>query len=326
MTSTSLISKIGNTPLIYLKKASEISGCKIFGKAEVLNPGESVKDRAALYILNDAIKNGKLKKGGTIVEGTAGNTGIGIAIIAKELGIKTVIVIPETQSKEKKDTLRQLGAELIEVPAVPYDNPNNYVKHAKKVADDIGGYWGNQFDNTINQLAHIETTAEEIWTQTNGEVDGFICASGTGGTISGVSIGLKRHNSNIKIAVSDPLGSALYNHFKSGNLVMNGSSITEGIGTSRITKNYEGALLDDAFQINDTDALNIVFDLLRDDGLCLGSSSGINVAGAIELGKKMGPNKIIVTILCDSGTRYASKLFNREFLKSKGLPCPDWIK
>jgi cysteine synthase A len=219
-----------------------------------------------------------------------------------------------------------LGAELIEVPAVPYDNPNNYVKHAKKVADDIGGYWGNQFDNTINQQAHIETTAEEIWTQTNGEVDGFICASGTGGTISGVSIGLKKHNKNIKIAVSDPHGSALYSHFKNGKLVMNGSSITEGIGTSRITKNYEGALLDDAFQINDTDALNIVFDLLNDDGLCLGSSSGINVAGAIELGKKMGPNKIIVTILCDVGTRYASRLFNREFLKSKGLPCPDWIK
>jgi cysteine synthase len=326
MTTASLISKIGNTPLIYLKKASEISRCKIYGKAEFLNPGESVKDRAALYILNDAIKNGKLKKGGTIVEGTAGNTGIGITLIAKELGIKTVIVIPDTQSKEKKDTLRQLGAELIEVPAVPYDNPNNYVKHAKKVADDIGGYWGNQFDNTINQQAHIETTAEEIWTQTNGEIDGFICASGTGGTISGVSIGLKKHNKNIKIAVSDPLGSALYSHFKTGKLVMNGSSITEGIGTSRITKNYEGALLDDAFQINDTDALNIVFDLLRDDGLCLGSSSGINVAGAIKLGKKMGPNKIIVTILCDVGTRYASRLFNREFLKSKGLPCPDWIK
>ncbi|NCU55230.1 MAG: cysteine synthase A, partial [Candidatus Fonsibacter ubiquis] len=266
MNSTSLIDKIGNTPLIYLKKASEISGCKIYGKAEFLNPGESVKDRAALYILNDAIKNGKLKKGGTIVEGTAGNTGIGIAIIAKELGIKTVIVIPETQSKEKKDTLRELGAELIEVPAVPYDNPNNYVKYAKKVADDIGGYWGNQFDNTINQLAHIETTAEEIWTQTNGEVDGFVCASGTGGTISGVSIGLKKHNKNIKIAVSDPLGSALYSHFQTGKLIMNGTSITEGIGTSRITKNYEGALLDEAFQINDTDALNIVFDLLHDDG------------------------------------------------------------
>ena len=241
MTQSKLINSIGNTPLIYLKKASEISGCKIFGKAEFLNPGESVKDRAALYILNDAIKNCKLKKGGTIVEGTAGNTGIGIAIIAKELGIKTVIVIPETQSKEKKDTLRELGAELIEVPAVPYENPNNYVKYAKKVADDIGGYWGNQFDNTINQQAHIETTAQEIWTQTNGEVDGFICASGTGGTISGVSIGLKKHNENIKIAVADPHGSALYSHFETGKLIMNGTSVTEGIGTSRITKNYEGA-------------------------------------------------------------------------------------
>jgi cysteine synthase A len=326
MSNSDIINKIGNTPLIYLKKPSELSGCKIYGKAEFLNPGQSVKDRAALYILNDAIKRGKLKKGGTIVEGTAGNTGIGIALIAKELGIKTIIVIPETQSPEKKQTLKDYGAELIEVPAVPYSNPNNYVKYAKKVADDIGGYWGNQFDNTVNQQAHIETTAEEIWTQTNGEVDGFVCASGTGGTISGVSIGLKKHNKNIKIAVSDPFGSALYSHFKTGELIMTGSSITEGIGTSRITENYKGALLDDAFKINDTDALNIIFDLLRDDGLCLGSSSGINVAGAIELGKKMGPNKTIVTILCDVGTRYTSRLYNREFLKSKGLPCPDWIK
>jgi cysteine synthase A len=326
MNQSKLINSIGNTPLIYLKKASDLSGCKIYGKAEFLNPGESVKDRAALYILNDAIKKNKLKKGGTIVEGTAGNTGIGIALIAKELGIKTVIVIPDTQSQEKKDTLRQLGADLIEVPAVPYDNPNNYVKYAKKVAEDISGYWGNQFDNIINQQAHIETTAEEIWTQTNGEVDGFVCSSGTGGTISGVSIGLKKHNKNIKIAVSDPFGSALYSHFKTGKLTMTGSSITEGIGTSRITENYKGALLDDAFQINDTDAVNIVFDILHDDGLCLGSSSGINVAGAIELGKKMGPDKTIVTILCDVGTRYKSRLFNREFLKSKGLPCPDWIK
>ena len=266
MIQNKIINSIGNTPLIYLKKASEISGCKIFGKAEFLNPGESIKDRAALYIINDAIKKGKLKSGGTIVEGTAGNTGIGIALIAKELGIKTVIVIPNTQSQEKKNTLKQLGAELIEVPAVPFDNPNNYVKYAKKVADDIGGYWGNQFDNTINQQAHIETTAEEIWTQTNGEVDGFICASGTGGTISGVSIGLKKHNKNIKIAVADPHGSALYSHFNTGNLIMSGTSVTEGIGTSRITKNYEGASLDDAFQINDTDALNIVFDLLKNDG------------------------------------------------------------
>jgi len=325
MSNSKIINVIGNTPLIYLNRASELSGCKIYGKAEFLNPGQSVKDRAALYIINDAIKQGKLKKGGTIVEGTAGNTGIGIALVAKELGIKTIIVIPETQSPEKKQTLKDYGAELIEVPAVPYSDPNNYVKYAKKVAQEKNAYWGNQFDNTINQQAHIETTAQEIWTQTNGELDGFVCSSGTGGTISGVSIGLKKHNKNIKIAISDPHGSALYNHFTTGELKINGSSITEGIGTSRITENYKGAILDHAFQINDTDALNNIFDLLKNDGLSLGASSGINIQGAIELGKKIGPNKIIVTILCDIGQRYASKLYNIEFLKSKGLPSPEWL-
>jgi len=322
---------IGNTPLIYLKKASEISNCKIFGKAEFMNPGLSVKDRAALYILKDALKNKKLNKGGTIVEGTAGNTGIGIALIAKELGIKSVIVIPNTQSQEKKDELKRLGAEIIEVPAVPYSNPNNYVKYAKKICEEIakkdinGAYWGNQFDNTINLQAHVETTAKEIIIQTNGEIDGFVCASGTGGTIAGVSIGLKKYNKDIKVAVCDPMGSALYSHFKNGKLEMTGSSITEGIGTSRITGNYKNAIIDDAFQIQDQTALDIIFDLVKDEGLCLGSSSGINIAGAIELGKKIGPNKIIVTILCDVGRRYASKLFNPVFLKSKNLKFPNWL-
>jgi cysteine synthase A len=332
MKNQSVIDLIGNTPLIYLKKPSEVSGCNIYGKAEFLNPGQSVKDRAALYIINDAIKNNKLEKGGTIVEGTAGNTGIGIAMVANYYGINTKIVIPNTQSKEKKDALRNLGAELIEVDAVPYSDPKNYVKYSKNVADELSKknskkvYWANQFDNTINKLAHIETTSQEILKQTDNKVDAFTCSVGTGGTLAGTAEGLKKFNKNIITALSDPLGSSLFNFLKKNELSAAGSSITEGIGTSRITENFKNSLVDEAFQINDQYALDIIFDLLKNEGLSLGTSSGINVAGAIELGKKIGPNKNIVTILCDYGSRYASKLYNKKFLESKGLKAPNWLK
>ena len=331
MESNSIISQIGNTPLIKLKQASELTDCNIYGKAEYFNPGESVKDRAALFIVQDAIKRKLISKGGTIVEGTAGNTGIGLAIVCKEYDLKLKIVIPNTQSIEKKETLKKLGAELIEVDAVPYSNPKNYIKQSKQIAEDLnkksknGVYWANQFDNIINTEAHIKTTAEEIWSQTAGTVDGFTCAVGTGGTLDGVSIGLKNKNKNIKIALSDPMGSSLYSYINNKELKSIGNSITEGIGTARITKNFDKALIDYAFQTDDTEALNLVYDLIEDQRIVLGGSSGINIAGAIKLAKKMGPGKTIVTILCDHGKRYASKIFNKEFLKSKNLPIPNWL-
>jgi len=331
MDASSIISQIGNTPLVRLKQASELTGCNIYGKAEYFNPGESVKDRAALYIVKDALKRKLISKGGTIVEGTAGNTGIGLAIVCKEYDLKLKIVIPKTQSIEKKETLKKLGADLIEVDAVPYANPKNYIKQSKLIADDLskknsnGVYWANQFDNTVNSDAHIETTAKEIWNQTAGNVDGFTCAVGTGGTLAGVSIGLKNKNKHIKVALSDPMGSALYSHHKNNKLESNGSSITEGIGNGRITKNFDKALIDDAFQIDDIEALNLVYDLIEKQKIVLGGSSGINIAGAIKLAKQLGPGKTIVTILCDHGRRYASKIFNKEFLKSKNLPIPKWL-
>ena len=321
-----VVEAIGNTPLIKLRKASELTGCMILGKAEFMNPGQSVKDRAALYIIRDAIKRGELKPGGTIVEGTAGNTGIGLCVVANALGFKTVIVIPETQSQEKKDAIRQLGAELVEVPAVPYKNPNNYVKYSGRLAKAMGALWANQFDNVANRQAHIEGTGPEIWSQTNGKVSGFVSAVGSGGTLAGVSMALKRHNKDVRIALADPLGSALYSYYETGALKAEGSSITEGIGQGRITANLEGAVIDDAFQIHDREAVQIAFDLLEDEGLCMGGSTGINVAGAIRLAKQMGPGHTIVTVLCDYGTRYASKLFNPEFLRSKDLPVPHWLE
>ena len=331
METSSIISQIGNTPLVRLKQASELTGCNIYGKAEYFNPGESVKDRAALFIVEDAIKRKLISKGGTIVEGTAGNTGIGLAVVCKDFGLKLKIVIPRTQSIEKKETLRKLGAELIEVDAVPYSNPKNYIKQSKQIAEDLskkskkGVYWANQFDNIINTEAHIKTTSEEIWSQTAGSIDGFTCAVGTGGTLAGVSIGLKNKNKNIKIALSDPMGSSLYSYVKNNKLESTGDSITEGIGTGRITKNFDKALVDEAFQTNDTEALNLIYDLIEKQKIVLGGSSGINIAGAIKLAKKMGPGKTIVTILCDHGKRYASKIFNKDFLKSKNLPVPKWL-
>jgi cysteine synthase len=319
------IDAIGNTPLIKLRRASELTGCTILGKAEFMNPGQSVKDRAALYIIRDAIARGELKPGGTIVEGTAGNTGIGITVVANAMGFKSVIVIPETQSQEKKDALRQLGAKLVEVPAVPYKNPNNYVKYSGRLAKALGGVWANQFDNVANREAHLHTTGPEIWAQTDGKVDGFVCAVGSGGTLAGVSLALKQRNKNIKIALADPMGAALYSYYKTGELKSEGSSITEGIGQGRITKNLEGIIVDEAFQIPDSEAIPIAFDLLEHEGLCMGGSTGVNVAGAIHLARQLGPGHTIVTILCDFGTRYASKLFNPEFLRSKNLPVPAWL-
>ena len=331
MDTNSAIYQIGNTPLVRLKQASDITGCHIYGKAEYFNPGESIKDRAALFIVQDALKKKLISKGGTIVEGTAGNTGIGLAIVCKEYGLNLKIVIPKTQSIEKKETLKKLGAELIEVDAVPYANPKNYIKQSKQIAEDLnktnpnGVYWANQFDNIINTESHIQTTAAEIWSQTAGSIDGFTCAVGTGGTLAGVSIGLKSKNKNIKIALSDPMGSSLYSHIKNNKLESTGNSITEGIGTGRITKNFDKALVDDAFQTNDTEALNLVYDLIEKQKIVLGGSSGINIAGAIKLAKQMGPGKTIVTILCDHGRRYASKIFNKTFLKSQNLPIPKWL-
>jgi cysteine synthase A len=325
------IGAIGNTPLIKLKKASELTGCNILGKAEFLNPGGSVKDRAALAIIEDAEKKGEIRRGGLIVEGTAGNTGIGLALVGNARGYKTLIVIPETQSQEKKDMLRLAGAELKEVPAVPYKDPNNYVKWSGRIAEELkasnpnGVIWANQFDNIANRAGHYRTTGPEIWTQTDGKVDGFVSAVGTGGTLSGVAIALKERNKNIKIGLADPEGAALYSYYTTGELKAEGSSITEGIGQGRITKNVDGTPVDFAYRITDSEALPIVFGLLKDEGLCMGGSTGINVAGAIRLAKELGPGHTIVTILADFGTRYQSKLFNPEFLRSKNLPTPDWL-
>ena len=316
---------IGNTPLIRLRGPSELTGCEILGKAEFLNPGGSVKDRAALYIILDAEKRGLLQPGGVVVEGTAGNTGIGLALVGNARGYRTVIVIPETQSQEKKDMLRLCGAELREVPAVPYKNPQNYVHVSERLAKEMGAFWANQWDNTANRDGHILSTGPEIWAQTQGKVDGFTCAIGTGGTLAGVAIFLKGKNPTIRVAAADPLGAAMYSWFKTGELKSEGSSITEGIGQGRVTKNIEGAPVDDAYQIPDDEALPWVFRLLKEEGLCLGGSSGINVAGAVRLAKDLGPGHTVVTMLCDSGTRYQSKLFNPAFLKDKGLPFPDWL-
>ena len=327
-----VIEAIGNTPLIKLKHASEQTGCNILGKAEFMNPGQSVKDRAALFIIRDAITRGTLKPGGVIVEGTAGNTGIGIALVANALGFRSIIVIPETQSQEKKDMLRLCGAQLVEVPAAPYSNPNNYVRLSGRLAEQVaktepnGAIWANQFDNVANRNAHIETTAPEIWDQTGGKVDGFVCSVGSGGTLAGVGIGLKAKNSNIQIGIADPMGASLYSYYTTGVLKAEGSSITEGIGQSRITANLEGAPVDRAYQIPDAEAVPVVFDLLEHEGLCLGGSSGINVAGAIRMAKEMGPGHTIVTVLCDYGTRYQSKLFNPDFMRSKNLPVPEWLE
>jgi cysteine synthase A len=325
------VDAIGNTPLILLRKASEETGCTILGKAEFLNPGGSVKDRAALAIITDAERKGEIRKGGLIVEGTAGNTGIGLALVGNARGYKTLIVIPETQSQEKKDMLRLAGAELKEVPALPYKDPGNYIRVSERIANELknsnpnGVIWANQFDNVANRHGHYTTTGPEIWRQTGGKVDGFVSAVGTGGTLSGVSIFLKEQNPKVKIGLADPEGAALYSFFKTGELKSSGNSITEGIGQGRITKNVDGTPVDIPYLIPDSEALPIVFDLLKHEGLCLGGSSGINVAGAIRLAKDLGPGHTIVTILCDFGTRYQSKLFNPTFLKSKGLPQPDWL-
>jgi cysteine synthase len=327
----SVIETIGNTPLIRLKRASEETGCEIYGKAEFMNPGQSVKDRAGLFIIRDAEKRGLLRPGGVIVEGTAGNTGIGLTVVAKALGYRTVIVIPETQSQEKKDALRVLGAELIEVPAVPYRNPNNYVKLSGRLAEQLarsepsGAIWANQFDNEANREGHTRTTAEEIWQQTEGKVDGFVSAVGTGGTLAGVGIGLKAKNPAVKIALADPLGAALYSYYTTGELKAEGSSITEGIGQGRVTANLDGFRPDFSYQVPDEEALPIVFDLVQEEGMCLGGSTGINIAGAIRLARDLGPGHTIVTILADYGTRYQSKLFNPAFLREKNLPVPDWM-
>jgi cysteine synthase A len=327
-----IVEAIGNTPLIALRRASELTGCRILGKAEFMNPGQSVKDRAALFIIRDAVARGALRPGGVIVEGTAGNTGIGLALVANAMGYRTVIVIPDTQSQEKKDMLRLAGAELVEVPAVPYSNPNNYVKISGRIADELartepnGAVWANQFDNVANRLAHIETTGPEIFEQTNGEVDGFICAVGTGGTLAGVGMALKAAKPSVIIGLADPMGAALYSYYTSGELKSSGSSITEGIGQGRITANLVDAPIDVAYQIPDEEAIPLCFEMLEHEGLCLGGSSGINVAGAIRLARQLGPGHTIVTILCDYGTRYQSKLFNPEFLRSKGLPVPEWLE
>ncbi|CAN5356498.1 cysteine synthase A [soil metagenome] len=327
-----VIEAIGNTPLIKLKRASQETGCTILGKAEFMNPGQSVKDRAALAIIRDAERRGQLRPGGVIVEGTAGNTGIGIALVGNALGYRSVIVIPETQSQEKKDMLRLAGATLVEVPAVGYANPNNYVKVSGRLAAELaktepnGAVWANQFDNTANRQGHIDTTGPEIWAQTEGKVDGFICAVGTGGTLAGTGIALERFDSKITIGLADPMGAALHAFYTTGELKSEGSSITEGIGQGRITANLVDAPIEVSFQIPDAEAVPIVFDLLEHEGLCLGGSSGINVAGAIRLARQMGPGHTIVTILCDYGTRYQSKLFNPAFLRSKGLAVPGWLE
>ena len=320
-----LVNSIGHTPLIRLKGPSELTGCEIVGKAEFLNPGGSVKDRAGLYLILDAEKRGLLKPGGLIVEGTAGNTGIGLAIVGNARGYRTLIVIPETQSQEKKDMLRLCGAELMQVKAVPYKDPNNYVHVSERVAKERGAFWANQWDNTANQDGHYRSTGPEIWEQTGGRVDGFTCAIGTGGTLAGVSRYLKEKKPGVRIAVADPVGAAMYSWFKRGELKSEGSSITEGIGQGRVTKNVGMAIVDDAYQIPDAEALPVIFDLVKKEGLVLGGSSGINVAAAIRMARDLGPGHTVVTILADSGTRYQSKLFNPAFLREKGLPAPDWL-
>jgi len=327
-----LISAIGNTPLIRLNRVSQLTGCEIWGKAEFLNPGQSVKDRAALFIIHDAVKSGALKPGGTIVEGTAGNTGIGLTLVANSLGFKSVIVIPETQSQEKKDALRLYGAELIEVPAKPYKNPNNYIKISGRLAEKLnselpaGAIWANQFDNTANKRAHVETTGPEIWQQTNGRIDGFICAVGSGGTLAGVAEALRARSADVKIGLADPEGAALYNFYANGELKSSGNSITEGIGQGRITANLDGLTIDNPYQIPDAEALPYIFDLLEHEGLCLGGSSAINIAGAVRMARDLGPGKTIVTVLADYGNRYASKIFNPAFLREKSLPVPRWLE
>ncbi len=328
----SVIDAIGNTPLIRLAKVSELTGCEILGKAEFMNPGQSVKDRAALFIIRDAERSGKLRPGGMIVEGTAGNTGIGLTLIANALGYRTVIVIPDTQTQEKKDMLRLSGAQLVEVPAVPYRNENNYVHVSARLAVELarinpdGAVWANQFDNVANRQAHIETTGPEIWAQTGGRIDGFVSAVGTGGTLAGVGFALKMRNPDVAIALADPPGAALFSFYTTGELRAEGSSITEGIGQGRVTANLEGFTPDFSFQIPDEESIPVVFDLLEHEGLCVGPSAGVNVAGAVRLAGQLGPGHTIVTLLCDYGTRYQSKLFNPEFLRSKGLPVPNWIE
>ena len=327
--SSDLAETIGHTPLLKLRRASEETGCTILGKCEFMNPGQSVKDRAALFIIRDAIARGELRPGGTIVEGTAGNTGIGLALVGASMGFRTVIVIPETQSREKKDMLRLAGAELVEVPAAPYRNPNNYVRYSERLAarlaetEENGAIWANQFDNVANRQAHVETTGPEIWEQTGGRVDGFICAVGSGGTLGGVAAALQPKG--VKLGLADPDGSALYRYYTEGKLASEGNSITEGIGQGRITANLEGLTPDFACNVPDSEALPVIFDLMQEEGLCLGGSSGVNVAGAIRMAREMGPGHTIVTVLCDFGTRYQSKLFNPTFLKGKGLPVPAWL-
>ncbi len=328
----SIVDLIGNTPLLRLKRASDETGCEILGKCEFLNPGQSVKDRPALGIVREAEAAGLLKPGGTIVEGTAGNTGIGLALVGKALGYRVVIVMPRTQSQEKKDAIRLLGAELIEVDAVPYANPNNYVRYSGRLAEELaasepnGAIWANQFDNQANRRAHYATTAREIWQQTGGKLDGFICAVGSGGTLGGVSLALKEKNKKVQIGIADPGGAALYSFYTTGELKAEGTSITEGIGQGRITANLEGIEVDKAYRINDDEALTVLFRLVEEEGLCLGGSAGVNIAGAVRLAKDLGPGHTIVTILCDYGNRYQSKLYNPEFLRGKGLPVPSWME
>lgn len=330
-TADTIAGAVGRTPLIRLRRASKETGCEILGKAEFMNPGQSVKDRAALFIIQDAVRRGTLKPGGTIVEGTAGNTGIGLTVIGAALGYKSVIVIPQTQAQEKKDALRLLGATLVEVPAVPYKNPNNYIKYAGRLAEALnasepdGAIFANQFDNVANRQAHIDTTGPEIFEQTSGKVDGFCCAVGSGGTLAGVSMALKARRSNIVIALADVHGAALHSYYTTGELKSDGSSITEGIGQGRITANLEGAVVDRSYLIEDAEAVDLVYRLMMEEGLCLGASSGVNIAGAMRLANEMGPGHTIVTVLCDYGTRYQSKLFNPEFMTSKGLPVPPWL-
>lgn len=329
---TSVIDAIGNTPLIRLRAASEATGANILGKAEFLNPGQSVKDRAALGMIRDAERRGLLRPGGTIVEGTAGNTGIGVALVGNALGYRSVIVMPRTQSQEKKDAVRSLGARLVEVDAVPYSNPNHYVKHSQRLAEELnktepnGAVWANQFDNVANRQAHYETTGPEIWEQTKGGVDGFICAVGSGGTLGGVSMALKERNPDVAIGIADPGGAALYNWYAHGEMKAEGSSITEGIGQSRITANLEGVVVDRAYRISDEDALAVIFDLTVQEGMCLGGSSGVNIAGAMALARDLGPGSTVVTILCDYGNRYLSKLYNADFLRAKNLPVPESLR
>jgi cysteine synthase A len=332
ITAQDLPQAVGNTPLIRLRRASEITGCEIWGKAEFMNPGQSVKDRAALAIIQDAVAHGAISPGGTIVEGTAGNTGIGLALIGASMGFRTVIVIPETQTEEKKAMIRIAGAELVEVPAAPYRNPNNFVRYSARLAEALaatdpnGAVWANQFDNVANRRAHVETTAPEIWEQTGGKIDGFICAVGSGGTLAGVAEGLRARNPDVRIGLADPDGAALYHYYAHGSLKAEGSSITEGIGQGRITANLEGLEIDMPYNIPDSEALPVVFDLLAGEGLCMGPSTGVNVAGAIRMARDMGPGHTIVTVLCDLGTRYQSRLYNPDFLRSKGLDVPDWLE